>query len=175
MINVISAYPHKSSLFCSYPFYRMIFSMEEDSSSNGCVRGSGLNFIENWSPEDWRPLDSLLSCKLRHPSHEIFYWFVSFILFFYFWFYVISDVVISSSILNNWILLKAGTYYNVAGWILLLPYKQPTVASKHSTEKALVSTLPKIYCLYSVYGGLSAGNPLFWELCQQWAEPIFIR
>ena len=79
------------------------------------------------------------------------------------------------------------------------PYKQPTVASKHSTEKALVSTLsnsqsdfityccgnktllfwefqiPKIYCLYSVYGGLSAGNPLFWEQCQQWAEPIFIR
>ena len=104
VINVISAYPHKSSLFCSYPFYRMIFSMEEDSSSNGCVCGSGLNFIENWSPEDWRPLDSLLSCKLRHPSHEIFYWFVCFILFFYFWFYVISDVVISSSILNNWIL-----------------------------------------------------------------------
>ena len=31
---------------------------------------------------------------------------------------------------------------------------------------------PKIYCLYSVYGGLSAGNPLFWE---QWPEPIFIR
>ena len=163
LIKVVSA---------ACPFHGMIFF---NGGRFQFKRMCSWKWVENWSPEDWRPLDSLLSCKLRHPSHEIFYWFVSFILFFYFWFYVISDVVISSSILNNWILLKAGTYYNVAGWILLLPYKQPTVASKHSTEKALVSTLPKIYCLYSVYGGLSAGNPLFWEQCQQWAEPIFIR
>ena len=37
----------------------------------------------------------------------------------------------------------------------------------------------RLYCLYSVYGGvyggLSAVNPLFWAQCQQRAEPIFIR
>ena len=32
--------------------------------------------------------------------------------------------------------------------------------------------IPDIYCLYNVYGSLSAGNPLFWE---QEAEPILIR
>ena len=86
---------------------------------------------------------------------------------------VILALQLSINSCLKFLTVKPGTYYNVAGWILLRPYKQPNVATKNSTEIALVSTLsisqsdfityccankillfwefkiPKIYCIYS--------------------------
>ena len=81
--------------------------------------------------------------------------------------------------------VKAVAYYNLVGCISLQPYKQPIVPTKNSIVIALVSKIsnsqsdsityccgnttllfwefqaPKIYCVYSVYSGLSTGIHCF--------------